>query len=154
MPQSAVSAKVATSHGASGPHPYRPTMHVIPWAHRPPESITQTALRLVQPFLHSSWQSVDDIPRHDLSPIIASLHEGSGHHLISNGSTDSVSPKSSRFSCFCTDLCADKPFFQKIPLPTEWSEPRLIHIPWAHPRDNFDVKYVICTANGWLKQQD
>jgi len=128
-------------------------MHVLPWAHRPPESITQTALRLVQPFLHSSWQSVVGHARHDVSPKlpVCTRDLESGPHLISNGSTDSASQKTHLDSAVFAQLFADKPLFQKMHLPMEWSEPHLIHIPLAHPSPqpkwHFDWLSHFCTAH-------
>jgi len=58
------SLKIAPLHGGSGPHLLRASLG-------PPESITQTASRLVQPFLHSSRQVSSGMPGHDLSPKIA-----------------------------------------------------------------------------------
>jgi len=58
------SLKIAPLHGGSGPHLLRASLG-------PPESITQTASRLVQPFLHSSQQVSSGMPGHDLSPKIA-----------------------------------------------------------------------------------
>jgi len=62
----------------SGPYLIR---NIVPWA--PPEPITQTASRSIQPFLHRSRQSVAILYNGTLlPPSKLSLPMGSGPHLI------------------------------------------------------------------------
>ena len=110
----------------SGPH--------LPHASLGPlESITQTASRLVQPFLHSSRQSVVGHARAWPFPKIALLHGGSAH---------------CRQSLYFTMRA---PFLPKLPLPIGWSGPHLKHIPWARPRSqpkqHLDRFRRFCTAH-------
>jgi len=61
--------KIATSHGGCGPHPY-----LIYGSFSPPESSTQTASRLLQPFLQGSlvWQT--DRQRDQATRLITTGH--------------------------------------------------------------------------------